>query len=85
MHKARYLLCVGVLTKFLSAPGEAHWNVAVDVLSYLGGTKERGIVLGNFRAGKQGVLLGFADADWANDLDDKKSVSGGRCFLGAAF
>jgi hypothetical protein len=27
-------------------------------------------------------LLGFADADWANDLDDRKSVTGGALMLG---
>jgi hypothetical protein len=73
---------VGILSKFLKCPGEQHWEAAVGVLSYLNGTRERGVVVGNFGFREQGKLIGFADADWANDQDDRKSVSGGALFLG---
>jgi hypothetical protein len=40
---------VGVLTKFMLNPGEAHWRVAVEVLAYLRGTLYKGICLGYHR------------------------------------
>jgi hypothetical protein len=73
---------VGVLSKFLKCPGEPHWEVAVGVLSYLSATRDRGVMLGDFGFGEQGKLIGFADADWANDIDDRKSISGGALFFG---
>jgi hypothetical protein len=75
---------VGVLTKFVSSPGEVHWEAAVAILGYLMGTKERGIILGRTVGWEDGLLLGYADADWANDLDDRKSVSGGALFMGGS-
>ena len=75
---------VGVLTKFLSSPWEQHWEAATNVLAYLGHTEEQGLVLGRVGSWEKGALLGYADADWANDLDDRKSVSGGALFLGGS-
>jgi hypothetical protein len=75
---------VGVLTKFVSSPGEAHWDAAVNILAYLMGTKKRGIVLGRTEGWESDCLLGYADADWANDLDDRKSVSGGALLMGGS-
>jgi hypothetical protein len=67
---------VANLTKFVSKPGKAHWAVAIDVLSYLSATKTKGIVLG-----RVGGLMGYADSDWANGADDRKSVPGGAVFM----
>jgi hypothetical protein len=35
---------VGALSKYSSNPGKAHWNEAVHVLHYLGGTKDLALV-----------------------------------------
>jgi hypothetical protein len=70
---------VGTLAKFLSCPGEEHWKVAIDVLSYVINTKDKGIVLGKVDRIRRGIV-GFSDSDWANDTDDRKSVSGGALF-----
>ena len=35
---------VGALSKFSSNPGKTHWDQAVHVLCYLGGTKNLGLV-----------------------------------------
>jgi hypothetical protein len=72
---------VGLLTKFVSCPGEAHWRVAIDLLSYLGATKTRGVLLGRVGNGVERGLIGFADSDWANDVEDRKSISGGAIFV----
>ena len=49
---------VNVLTKFLKCPGKAHWDVAIGVLLYLGGTRELGIQLGGVRVGGEKGCLG---------------------------
>ena len=71
---------MGILSKFNSNPGVEHWRVAVDVLSYVVGTKEKGVMLGDVQKVEKGII-GFADSDWANDTDDRKSVSGGALFI----
>ena len=73
---------VGLLTKFLSCPAEEHWVVAVNLLAYLGATSTKGILLGDVQLGARAGLVGYADADWANDKDDRKSVTGGAVFFG---
>jgi hypothetical protein len=71
---------VGVLAKFLSCPAEQHWEVAVGVLAYVGATRHKGILLGDVQLGARKGIVGYADADWANDVDDRKSISGGAVF-----
>jgi hypothetical protein len=72
---------VGVLAKFISCPAEEHWEVAAGVLAYLGLTRKKGILLGDIQLGAKKGVVGYADADWANDIDDRKSITGGAIFL----
>jgi hypothetical protein len=73
---------VGLLTRFVSKPSVEHWNAAENVLLYLKGTKDRGILLGG-KTNKRDIN-GYADSDWASDSDDIISVSGGVVFWGAS-
>ena len=75
---------VGSLAKFISNPGDEHWRVAVDVLSYVGATKRQGIMLGEVSGRMLDEVVAYADSDWANDTDDRKSVSGGVLYLGGS-
>jgi hypothetical protein len=65
---------VNIMSKFLAKPADVHWRAAKEILSYLNGTKDMGI-----RLGKSGMdlLEGFADSDWASNIDDRTSISGG--------
>lgn len=56
-------------------PEEDHWLAAKYVLRYLAGTTNMGLC---FEAG--GDLVGACDADYAEDLETKRSPSG-WCFL----
>ncbi|GBL78726.1 Retrovirus-related Pol polyprotein from transposon TNT 1-94 [Araneus ventricosus] len=63
---------VSYLSQFNENPGMPHWTAAKRVLKYLKGTKNRGLT---FRPTKK-PLVGYADADWASDITDRKSYSG---------
>ena len=64
---------VGILSQFMSDPSEHHWRGIKRVLRYLKGTLQYGII--QF-LGSDVQLIGFADADWAGDLDTRCSTSG---------
>ena len=65
-------------------PGEVHCKAALSVLLYLCGTKGQTLV---FRPAPAGVSLvpalwGYVDADWAGDLDSRRSTTGYVLMLG---
>ena len=60
------------LASFMENPTSLHWEAVKRVARYLKGTREMGIT---FRKGG-GSLVGFTDADWASDQQDRISVSG---------
>jgi hypothetical protein len=63
---------VSTLTAFMATPGEQHWIAVKRVLRYLQGTRNYCLVLG----GNSVELNGWCDADWANDKDTRRSVTG---------
>ena len=63
---------VGVLARHMAAPTSQHWSYAKGVLKYLKGTISLGL---EYRA-DGGGLVGFCDADFAGDLDTRRSTSG---------
>ena len=70
---------VGFLGRFQSNPSNEHWQLLKRVLRYLNGTKHKQLFFK--RNTNSEVLVGYADADWANDIIDRKSVSGFVFFL----
>ena len=64
---------MGTLARFSSKPNQTHWVAAKRVLCYLKGTSDLGII---FQGGEPGNCVGYSDADWAGDREDRKSTSG---------
>lgn len=69
------------LSRHLQAPLQRHMIAAERVLRYLSGTKKLGLIFGRVHQQKgnqqeQLVVNAFADADWANDKIDRKSITG---------
>jgi len=62
---------VGVRSRFMSCPEEDHMRAAKGVLRYLRGTTHLGVV----HTGSE-PLQGFVDADWAGDIDGRRSTTG---------
>jgi hypothetical protein len=86
MTRPEILSAYQTLAKFNKNPGIKHWNAALRVLKYLKGTKKYGMLLDGcgitFSKGDdrkeiidQPIHI-YADADYAGDLDDRKSTSG---------
>lgn len=67
---------IGYLSRFQDKPTEEHWNCLKRVLRYLKHTEN--LVL-TYTKEDSSPLIGYVDADWANDLNDRKSTSG-FCF-----
>ena len=64
---------VGVLARFMSNPSAEHLTYAKQVLRYLAGTVDLGIM---FQRDAVESLHGYCDADYAGDLEKRKSTSG---------
>ncbi|KAM1171552.1 hypothetical protein ACFX2G_022259 [Malus domestica] len=64
---------VGLLGRFQSNPGEAHWVATKKVLRYLQKTKGYMFVYGKENSLK---LIGFINSDLVDDRDERKSTSG---------
>jgi hypothetical protein len=78
---------VHYLASNMQSPTERHMQAAERVFRYLAGTKEVGLVFGSRNGDTVGDSRGrkaqvqvdvcaFADADWANDKGDRKSITG---------
>jgi hypothetical protein len=78
---------VHYLASHMQAPTLRHMQAAERVLRYLAGTKDVGLVFGSRngdivgdsrgrKAQVQVDVCAFADADWANDRGDRRSISG---------
>uniref|UniRef100_A0AAV1T564 Polyprotein n=1 Tax=Peronospora matthiolae TaxID=2874970 RepID=A0AAV1T564_9STRA len=64
---------VGVLSQFSADPCPTHWQALKRVLRYIQGTKEYVI---EYQATNNDKLHGYSDADWAGDVESRRSTSG---------
>ena len=62
---------VGALARYMAKPTMAHWQAAKGLLRYLAGTPEYGIMFG-----QSSGLEVYCDADYAGDLDSRRSTTG---------
>ena len=63
---------VSYLSQFNNCYTEYHWKCAKRVLRYLQGTKNFSLIFSK----NDEPLVGFVDADWASDKNDRKSYTG---------
>ena len=60
-----------------------HWAVVKRILRYLKGILFHGLLLQPAPISKPMALYAFCDADWASDIEDRRSTSGAAIFLGS--
>ena len=65
---------VRAVSKHLCSYGDVHWTAVKRIMRYLKGTSSMRLRYGGERVGDG--LVGYADADWGNDKDERKSVTG---------
>ncbi|XP_059223059.1 uncharacterized protein LOC131996888 [Stomoxys calcitrans] len=65
-----------MLSQFSKDPRKQHYNAALQVIRYLSTTRNAAIIYKKNSA----PLMGFCDANWAQDINDRKSQTG-FCFL----
>ena len=63
---------VGVVSRFMVNPDKDHWEAMKWIFKYLRGSSKLCLTFGDSKP----ILEGYVDADWAGDLDDRKSTSG---------
>ncbi|CDO76033.1 hypothetical protein BN946_scf184818.g1 [Trametes cinnabarina] len=69
---------VGTLSKHASTPGTEHWNALMRVFRYLRGTSGLRLTYGKDLKPlcEHGLtVVGYSDADWAGDRNDRRSTS----------
>jgi hypothetical protein len=65
------------LTRKMQVPLKRDLSAAERVLRYLSGTKSNGLIFGRNKNTSSGVAVSaYADADWGNNKEDRKSVTG---------
>jgi hypothetical protein len=67
---------VNQLAQFCEDPGEKHWQAAKKVLRYLSATRRFGISFSGGDKESANTLIAFSDADYARDIDTRRSTSG---------
>lgn len=67
---------VGILSRKVCCPSEVDWVEVKRILRYLKGTKSYCPMLGNLNHSENQTFYGYADADWAECTDDRKSNTG---------
>eukprot|EP00882_Tetradesmus_deserticola_P012471 GHRQ01013216.1.p1 GENE.GHRQ01013216.1~~GHRQ01013216.1.p1 ORF type:complete len:372 (+),score=127.55 GHRQ01013216.1:381-1496(+) len=63
---------VGALARYMSKPLMTHWQAAKGVVRYLAGTSKHGLTFGT----SKDTLVGYCDADYAGDVDTRRSTTG---------
>ena len=63
---------VGALARYMSCPTTTHWQAVNGVVRYLAGTTSYGIIY----SGESVEFTGYSDADYAGDIDTRRSTTG---------
>jgi hypothetical protein len=67
---------VNRVSRFMKNPGEKHWIACKRILRYLKSTSHLRLNYQNNLKDNEIRLNGYCDADWAGDVDDRKSTTG---------
>lgn len=63
---------MGVVSRFMSNPGKAHWKAVEWILRYLWGTTNKCLYFGK----RELKVQGYIDANFASEVDHRRSTTG---------
>ncbi|XP_062085360.1 secreted RxLR effector protein 161-like [Humulus lupulus] len=64
-----------IVSKFISNPGESHWEALKWILRYIKDTLDVGLIYDSSFTNKDEVV-GYVDSDYAGCLDTRRSTTG---------
>jgi hypothetical protein len=67
------MFVVSLVSRFMHQPHESHWRESKRILRYVSGTNFYGLF---YTSANDSNVVAYTDADWAGNLDDRKSTSG---------
>ncbi|XP_050886943.1 secreted RxLR effector protein 161-like [Lathyrus oleraceus] len=70
---------VGVCSHYKSKPKFSHLTQVTIIIKYINGTNDYGIL---YSHNTNNILVGYCDAGWAGNAEDRKRTFGGQFFLG---
>ena len=70
---------VSVVSQFLQAPCNDHWDAVIRILRYLKGAPAQGLL---YEDKGSNQIIGYSDADWAGSPSDRRSTSGYCIMIG---
>ncbi|CAK9809135.1 Retrovirus-related Pol polyprotein from transposon TNT 1-94 [Anthophora quadrimaculata] len=68
------MFAVSLVSRFPNCYNQTHWNAVKRIFKYLKDTKEFGLWYS--QTPQPAEVIGYSDADYANDLDTRRSVTG---------
>ncbi|GBP48459.1 Retrovirus-related Pol polyprotein from transposon TNT 1-94 [Eumeta japonica] len=68
------MFAVNLVSRFLNCYDESHWTAVKKILKYLKDTVNYGLCY--ITSSKSSELIGFSDADYANDVTTRRSTTG---------
>ena len=71
---------VNKVCQFLHAPTTVHWAAVKRILRYIKQCTQLGL---NIHRSMSTLVSAFSDADWAGNVDDRKSTGGFAVFIGS--
>ncbi|XP_057451805.1 secreted RxLR effector protein 161-like [Lotus japonicus] len=70
---------VSVVSQFLNSPCDSHWNAVIRILKYIKVSPGKGLV---YTDKDHTDVIAYADADWAGDVSDRRSLTGYCVLIG---
>jgi histone deacetylase 1/2 len=79
LTRTDFAFSVNKVCQYLHAPTTEHWTAAKRILRYVKDTIKLGTT---FTPSSSTFLSAFSDADWAGDIDDRRSTGDFAIFVG---
>ncbi|GJZ67158.1 retrovirus-related pol polyprotein from transposon TNT 1-94 [Tanacetum coccineum] len=64
---------MSVVSRYMAYPGKEHWNAVKRIFCYLKGTSDVCLIYGG---GREYLVAGYLESDYAADLDARRSLTG---------